>query len=99
VRTRTHKLIYFDRIKQWELYDLTKDPAEVNNVYAAREYADVVKKLKAELKRLQTQLKDDPADVGSKPRTGFEKTRPPGRAPEQRTPKPRRSIDAFECVP
>ena len=71
VRTKTHKLIYFDRIGQWELFDLAKDPIEVNNVYDKGDYAKVVKELKAELKRLQKELKDDPADVGGHPRTGM----------------------------
>ncbi len=66
VRTYRHKLIYFDRIKQWELYDLGKDPQEMNNVYHEPEYKGVVKQLKQELKRLQTELDDDPADVGAK---------------------------------
>lgn len=35
----------------WELYDLTKDPDELNNVYADPSYASVVRELKAELKR------------------------------------------------
>ncbi|WP_246072540.1 sulfatase family protein [Catenovulum sediminis] len=35
----------------WELYDLRKDPQELNNVYGQPEYAAVVKSLKAELKR------------------------------------------------
>lgn len=72
VRTRTHKLIYFDRIKQWELFDLTKDPHELNNVHDDAAYADVVKRLKDELIELQAEFKDDPTDVGDHPRTGFE---------------------------
>jgi len=70
VRTKTHKLICFNRVKQWELYDLAKDPREMNNVYNQPEYADVVEKLKAELTRLQQELKDVPADIGDNPRTG-----------------------------
>lgn len=35
----------------WELYDLNKDPLEVNNIYGNPEYTDVVKDLKAEMKR------------------------------------------------
>ena len=30
VRTLTHKLIYFNRLDQWELYDLQSDPAELS---------------------------------------------------------------------
>jgi arylsulfatase A-like enzyme len=70
VRTYEHKLIYFDRINQWELYDLKKDSREMNNVYDDPGYRDVVKKLKKELKRLQSDLGDDPNDVGNNPRLG-----------------------------
>ncbi len=76
VRTLTHKLIYFDRIKQWELYDLADDPHEVNNLYSNPAYADVTERLKDELMRLQTECRDDVDDVGDKPRTGFESSSP-----------------------
>ncbi len=70
VRTHEHKLIYFDRIKQWELYDLKKDPQEMNNVYDDPKYQTIVKTLKKELKRLQKELGDDPKDVGDNPNIG-----------------------------
>ncbi len=70
VRTYQYKLIYFDRIDQWELFDLEKDPLEINSVYKEPAYQDIVKELKAELLRLQEELGDDPADDGSKPRLG-----------------------------
>jgi arylsulfatase A-like enzyme len=70
VRTHRHKLIYFDRIDQWELYDLVKDPTEMNNVYDDPDYQIIVKKLKRELKRLQTELKDDIKDIGDNPNMG-----------------------------
>ncbi len=54
VRTAQYKLIhfYYD-IDAWELYDLKKDPDEINNVYEDPAYANVVHELKAEIKRLQ----------------------------------------------
>jgi hypothetical protein len=70
VRTYTHKLIHFNRIDQWELYDLKKDPMEMNNVYDEADYKNVVKKLKKELRRLQNELGDDPEDIGDNPRLG-----------------------------
>jgi len=59
VRTKRYKLIHFYHdIDEWELYDLEKDPKELNNVYDDTAYADVVKELKAELKRLRKKYKD-----------------------------------------
>ncbi len=59
VRTKRYKLIhfYYD-IDAWELYDLEKDPHELNNVYESGAYADVVSELKAELRRLQKRYGD-----------------------------------------
>ena len=59
VRTETHKLIYFWKIDQWEMYDLVKDPGEMHNLYQDPVQADTVTKLKAELYRLKRELKDD----------------------------------------
>jgi arylsulfatase A-like enzyme len=59
VRTGRYKLIHFYyNIDEWELYDLAKDPREMNNIYGDASYADIVKELKAELKRLRTKYKD-----------------------------------------
>jgi len=59
LRTMRYKLIYFNKLDQWELYDLKKDPLEMKNIYADPANAGVVKKLKAELLRLKRELKDD----------------------------------------
>ena len=54
VRTKRHKLIHFYHdIDAWELYDLEQDPRELNNVYDDPAYANIVKEMKTELKRLQ----------------------------------------------
>jgi arylsulfatase A-like enzyme len=58
VRTDRHKLIYFNRLDQWELFDLQLDPGEMNNVYADSSYAATVAALKTELARLRTALDD-----------------------------------------
>jgi arylsulfatase A-like enzyme len=73
VRTLKHKLIYYygealgqqgahdePRPPYWELYDLEKDPLELNNVYSDPAYAGVIPDLKAELRRLQEQVGDEP---------------------------------------
>jgi len=59
IRTLKHKLIYFNKINQWELFDLEKDPHELKNVYADPAYAETVKKLKAEMYQLKAELKDE----------------------------------------
>jgi len=58
IRTRTHKLIYFHKLNQWELYDLVKDPREMRNEYANPAYATTVRKLTTQLYRLKKELKD-----------------------------------------
>ena len=59
IRTQRYKLIhfYFD-IDNWELYDLVKDPHEINNVYENPAYQDIVHELKRELKKLQQKYGD-----------------------------------------
>jgi arylsulfatase A-like enzyme len=72
VRTKRYKLIYYYGLPlnakgakrrltrcEWELFDLQKDPKEMNNVYLDPAYRGVVKKLKAELIRLRRELEDD----------------------------------------
>src|SRR5262249_34111128 len=59
VRTERYKLIYFNKIDQWELFDLEKDPRELKNLYADPAHAATVKKLKEELFRLKKELKDE----------------------------------------
>lgn len=73
VRTHRYKLIYYyadwlgqpgsiddPRPPEWELFDLEKDPYELNNVYSIPAYAHVVTDLKDELHSLQTRLGDQP---------------------------------------
>jgi arylsulfatase A-like enzyme len=50
---------------EWELFDLEKDPLEMNSVYGDPAYADVVRGLKAELHRIQDEIGDTrhPEDV------------------------------------
>lgn len=59
IRTERYKLIHFySDIDQWELYDLKKDPHEMNNIIDNPEYADIVENLKKQLKQLQIKYKD-----------------------------------------
>ena len=57
--TDRYKLIYFHDLNEWELYDLEKDPQEVNNVYTDPAYAKQVKELKGKLSQLKKQYKDN----------------------------------------
>jgi arylsulfatase A-like enzyme len=59
VCTERYKLIYFNKIDQWELFDLDKDPHELKNLYKDPAHAETVKKLKEELYRLKKELKDE----------------------------------------
>ena len=59
VRTRTHKLIYFWKKDQWELFDLVNDPYELNNLYGQRGQEKLTADLKAELARLKKAVKDN----------------------------------------
>jgi arylsulfatase A-like enzyme len=58
VRTARYKLIYFYENNEWELYDLEKDGAEMNNLYNDPAYKDIVYKLKKTLVELKQQYKD-----------------------------------------
>ena len=45
-RNPSNKLIYFYKLDGWEMYDLEKDPNELNSVYGQPEYAALIKELK-----------------------------------------------------
>lgn len=75
IRTDKFKLIYYygqalgtsgsvdeNMPPEWELFDLDKDPMEMNNVYAAPLYSETVIELKKELRALQLQVLDEPVD-------------------------------------
>src|SRR5262249_29678025 len=59
IRTERYKLIYFNKLDQWELYDLQKDPIEVKNLYGDPALTDKVNELKEELYRLKKEVRDD----------------------------------------
>lgn len=75
IRTHRYKLIYYyaealgtigskdeKRPPEWELFDLEKDPFEMNNVYSHPDYADTVRQLKQELAQLQREVLDEPVE-------------------------------------
>jgi arylsulfatase A-like enzyme len=59
VRTRTHKLIYFWKKDQWELFDLVNDPYEIHNLYGQFGQEVLTETLKAELTRRKREARDD----------------------------------------
>jgi arylsulfatase A-like enzyme len=72
VRTKQWKLIYYygkalgssgaidrDTDPEWELYDMVRDPHEMNNLYADPGHEKVVRELKAELAKLRKQYRDE----------------------------------------
>jgi arylsulfatase A-like enzyme len=59
VRTRTHKLIYFWKKDQWELFDLVSDPGELHNLYGQPGQEALTASLKEALARLKRDVRDD----------------------------------------
>lgn len=60
VRTDRYKLIHFyNDIDCWELYDLKKDPMEMNNIFGKPDTEKITKELKKEMLKLQVRY-DDP---------------------------------------
>jgi arylsulfatase A-like enzyme len=80
VGTDAYKLIYFWKKDQWELYDLSRDPEELLNVYSDPAYIDAVRMLKGELYRLKKEVGDQDQ---------FADTQPPPGVDGQPRPKPR----------
>ena len=58
VRTERYKLIYFYETDEWEMFDLERDPTEMNSVYDDPGYSDIRNELKVELKRLRVHYND-----------------------------------------
>ena len=78
VRTDRYKLIYFDKLDQWELYDLTKDPIEMHNLYNDPDSTALIKQLKAELYRLKKSLRDNDQFASNLPKDDVDSQAPPG---------------------
>ena len=79
VRTGRYKLINFYNVGEWELYDLEADPREMTNIYDEPQYASLIKRLKAEITRLQAELEvpDDTGSVEANPPSLQPRTNPP----------------------
>ena len=77
IRTDRYKLIYFDKLNQWELYDLKKDPIEMHNLYGDPASAALTKQLRAELYRLRKELKDNDPFAFNLPKDDVDGQEPP----------------------
>lgn len=66
IRTSRYKLIRFYEFDEWEFYDLKRDPDEQVNLIDDTEYASVIARLKADLKKLRKAYADD-SDLSPKP--------------------------------
>ncbi len=58
VRTDRYKLLYFYTVDEWQLFDLQKDPAELNNLANSQNHQSVLFEMKKELARLRKQYDD-----------------------------------------
>jgi arylsulfatase A-like enzyme len=74
VRTRTHKLVYFWKKDQWELFDLVRDPAELHNLYGQPGQEALTRELKTELARLKAALRDEDQFASEQPPSGVDGT-------------------------
>jgi len=60
IRTQKHTLAHFYyNIDVWELYDLEKDPSQMNNIINDPNYANVITELKADLKALMVKYENN----------------------------------------
>jgi arylsulfatase A-like enzyme len=58
LRSNRYKLIYFYTAKEWQFFDLLKDPAEQQNLIRAEAYQKTITHLKKELLKLRDQYDD-----------------------------------------
>jgi arylsulfatase A-like enzyme len=62
VKTERYKLIrFYKRVDAWELYDLKRDPDEMNNLYDSKKYRKVQQELKTQLNKLIAKYEDEDA--------------------------------------
>lgn len=62
VKTDRYKLIrFYKRVESWELFDLKKDPQEMNNLYGSKKYRKIQEELETRLKGLIEKYEDGDA--------------------------------------
>ena len=50
---------FYYNIDVWELYDLEKDPEQMNNIIADPQYANIIRRLKEDLKGLMVKYENN----------------------------------------
>lgn len=65
VRDKRHKLMYFPRTREWQLFDLKNDPHEMTSVHANPEYANVLDGLKKRYRDLRNWYEVNTATIPS----------------------------------
>lgn len=64
IKTKRYKLIrFYKRVESWELFDLQKDPNELNNIYGSKKAKKIEKTLKRQLLQLIDKYQDEEARV------------------------------------
>lgn len=63
IRTDRYKLVRFPRTREWNLFDLQKDPQELHSLHADPEYAAVFASLKQRHRELGQALQYNPAVI------------------------------------
>lgn len=63
IRTERYKLIrFYEKVNDWELYDLEKDPNEIHNLYGKKDYDKITADLKEQLDALIKKYDDEDAE-------------------------------------
>jgi N-acetylglucosamine-6-sulfatase len=60
VPTDTHKLMYFPKTSEWNLFDLNNEPNEMKSVYHDASYKKIRNRLTKEFHRLRTVFEAPP---------------------------------------
>jgi hypothetical protein len=55
IRTHRYKLIHYYELGEWELFDLARDPNELNSLYGDPAYAPIVATLEQQLNDMRVQ--------------------------------------------
>ena len=68
VRNSRYKLMHFYDINEWELFDLEKDPKEMQSLHDDPKYTKTLQHMKGELAKLRKQYEEPPAPKAEKGR-------------------------------